>query len=319
MFRFSLALILLTGTTLFSFQGPPTSDYSLSVNVGLVQLPVFVLDRKDNPVRGLRPEHFSVYEDKVRQDISLFKQEDVPLSVGLVIDASGSMRDKQERLNAAALTFVQESNPEDETFIVSFGDTATLEQDFTRSTRALSRSLRDITPDGNTALYDAVLLAARHLETGSHEKKVLLVISDGEDNKSQYKLGEVLENIRESSINLYTVGLRSNENLLSTGIFASKGRKALKEFAEVTGGRSFFPNSPDDVHEVCRRIAHDLRNQYTIGYRPSNENLDGSWRKLTVQINPPKGTSKLKVRSKKGYYAPSAPNGLSTLRPAKLK
>jgi Ca-activated chloride channel family protein len=306
MFRILLALTLMPVAMLALPQAVQNMDYTVSVSVELVQLPVSVVDKKGNPVRGLKPEHFSIYEDKVLQDISLFKQEDVPLSVGLVIDASSSMREKQDRVNTAALTFVRESNPEDETFIVSFADEATLEQDFTSDPGELSRSLSRIPTFGNTALYDAVQLAAKHLEKGVHEKKVLVVISDGEDNKSRQKLAEVLQKLRESKVSVYTVGLLSDDaGMWNAGPLLAMAKKALKQFAEVTGGRAFFLKDLQSVDESCRRIAHDLRNQYTIGYRPSNDKLDGSWRKITVQVNPPKGTSKVKVRAKQGYYAPA--------------
>jgi VWFA-related protein len=304
MLRFPIALILFVATTLSLAQDKKPLDYTLAVDVELVQLPVSVLDKNGHPFRDLGQQHFRVFEDRVQQDISLFKQEDVPISVGLVIDASGSMQNKLDRLNTAALAFVRSSNPEDETFIVSFADQANLEQDFTTSIRQLGRSLDAISPNGNTALHDAVRFAARHLERGTHEKKVLLVVSDGEDNKSGFKFEDVLEEIREADVIIYTVGLMSaNGDLLSP--FPGKAKKTIKKYAEVTGGRSFFPKSVDDVDEVCQQIARELRNQYTIGYRPSNEKMDGAWRKVTVQVSPPKGASKLRVRTKQGYYAPT--------------
>jgi Ca-activated chloride channel homolog len=191
---------------------------------------------------------------------------------------------------------------------VSFADTAVLEQDFTRSTTDLSRSLKRIPTNGYTALYDAVQLAAWHLErNGSREKKVLLVISDGEDNKSRLKLGEAIEALRESKITVYTIGfLTDSGDAWNTNPLVGMAKKALTDFAEVTGGKSVFIKNLKDVDESCRRIAHDLRNQYTIGYRPSNEKLDGSWRKISVQVRTPEGTPKLKVRAKQGYYAPAA-------------
>jgi VWFA-related protein len=241
MVRCYLALILLAAATLSSAQILDDRDYQLTVDVELVQLPVSVVDKQGLPVRGLLQEHFTVYEDKVMQDISLFKQEDIPLSVGLVIDASGSMLDKQDRLNTAAMTFVRESNPDDETSIVSFGEEVFLEQEFTRDTRELNRALTRIAANGNTALYDAVFLAARYLQdNGSHEKKVLLVVSDGEDNKSKYSLKQVLEAVSESKIIVYTVGLRSS-GLSAYGMNTEIGKQALQQLAKVTGGASFFP------------------------------------------------------------------------------
>jgi Ca-activated chloride channel family protein len=305
MIRCCLVSLLAAAVTLSSAQGQEDHPYALKVDVELVQLPVSVLDKHGLPVRGLRREHFIVYEDKVLQDISLFKQEDIPLSVGLVIDASSSMIDKLERLSAAAMTFVRESNPEDETSIVSFGTDVYVEQDFTQNLRDLRRALMGIHPNGDTALYDAVLLSAQHLQqNGSREKKVLLVVSDGEDNKSKYHLKDVLKAARELKVIVYTVGLLSSD-FSPYGTYGDTGKKALKELAEGTGGASFFPKNLNEVEQVCIRIARDLRNQYTVGYRPSNRNLDGSWRKVSVRINPPKDTPSLKIRTKQGYYAPA--------------
>jgi VWFA-related protein len=306
MLRVLLTLALLASVTFSWAQETQKTDYTLDVQVQFVELPVTVLDKEGYPFRGLNKEHFKVYEDKVMQDISLFKQEDTPLTVGLVLDSSSSMVSKKNRLSAAALTFVQESNPEDETFIMGFSDRPKLEQDFTSDLEKLRRSLDRIVARGNTALYDGVQLAAQHLENGFHEKKVLLVVSDGEDNRSNYKLDELLEEIRESKVIVYTVGLMSSDiGFAGFGPLKGKARKGLEELAKVTGGRAFFPKSVDDVDEVCRRIARELRNHYTIGYRPSNERLDGKYRKVKVQLDAPKGTPKLSVRTKQGYYAPS--------------
>jgi VWFA-related protein len=302
MLRRSLALILLAAVTLSSAQS--LDEFKLRVDVELVQLPVSVLDKNGLPVRGLKQEYFSIFEDKVQQNITLFKQEDVPLSVAIVIDASGSMLDKLDRLNAAAMTFIRESNPADETSIVSFADEVYLEQDLTNNTQILGRVLSEIASTGSTAFYDAVYLAARHLQREAiHEKKVLLVLSDGEDNKSKYNLKQVLKLLGESRITLYSIGLLSY-GASTYGLQGQTGKKALKQLSEVTGGVPFFPKSVKDVEEICAKIARDLRNQYTIGYRPSNTKLDGSWRKVVVQLKPPRHMPKLKVRTKQGYYAP---------------
>jgi VWFA-related protein len=305
MLRFPILLVLLAIVTLSSAQSVRDHDYSVSVNVELVQLSVSVLDKKGFPVRGLQQEQFAVYEDKVLQDISLFKQEDIPLSVGLVVDTSSSMFDKLKRVHSAAITFVRESNPQDETAIVTFGSSVMLNQRFTANTDELSEALAGITPMGYTALYDAVFLAAKYLrEKGSQDKKVLLIISDGEDNRSKSNLKEVLEAIRESKIIVYSIGLLNSDYLPSP--YADDGRKALKQLAEVTGGAAFFPKGVQEAEQICKRIARDLRNQYTIGYKPSNEKLDGSWRKIIVRVTPSKTTPKVRVRTKQGYYAPVA-------------
>jgi len=296
---------MLAVVTLSSAQSLGNNDYSVSVNVELVQLPVSVLDKSGFPVRGLREQDFAVYEDKVSQDITLFKQEDIPSSVVLVVDTSSSMFNKLKRVNSAALTFVRGSNPEDETAIVTFGSTVRLDQPFTANTNELRQTLAGILPNGYTALYDAVFQAAEYLkEVGSQEKKILLIISDGEDNRSKYKLKEVLEVIRESKIIVYSIGLLRDVSYSLT--YADDGKRALKQLAEVTGGAAFFPDGVDQVEQVCERIARDLRNQYTIGYKPHNEKLDGSWRKVIVRVNPSKTIPKVKVRTKQGYYAPLA-------------
>ena len=301
MFRGLLALTMLVVLTA-SAQTPEDLDYRLKVDVELVQLPVSVLDKHGLAVRNLRPEHFTVYEDRVLQNISLFKQEDVALSICFVIDVSGSMLDKLDRLNQAGLTFIRERNPEDQTSVVTFGDEVFLEEDF----KALSRTVSDIPYNTGTAFYDAVYLAAKYLQSeGAHEKKVLIVISDGEDNKSRYNLEKALTAVARGKVTVYTIGLLSTGPSMY-GLPGDTGKHALKQLALVTGGASFFPKSVDEVEAIATRIAQDLRNQYTIGYRSSNEKRDGSWRKVEVRINPPKKTPKFKVRTKQGYYARTA-------------
>jgi VWFA-related protein len=286
-------------------------NFTINVDVELVQLPVSVLDKDGRPVNGLVQDHFQIFEDKILQQISLFKHEDVPLSLGLVIDNSGSMRNKRERVNSAALSFVRESNPEDETFIVNFDDTAYLEQEFTGSIGDLMDALDNLDTRGETALYDAVYLSVEHVKGGDKDKKALLLISDGEDNTSKYGFNPTLELLRESKVTLYAIGLLE-ENDQRGGLFrkspSKKAKEALEEFAEATGGQAYFPKTLDEVEEICRRIAHDLRNHYTLGYSPTNRNLDGTWRTVDVKlVNPPKSISKVNIRTKPGYYAPEAP------------
>ena len=283
------------------------NDFTLSVDVELVQLPISVLDKEGRPVNGLSKDHFQVFEDNTQQEIKLFKHEDIPVSLGLVIDNSGSMRNKRERVNSAALSFVRESNPEDETFIVNFDDSAYLEQDFTGSIGDLIDALENLDTRGETALYDAVYLSVDHVKIGKKDKKAILLISDGEDNTSKYGFNKVVEALRESKVTLYAIGVLE-ENDQRGGLFkkppSKKAKEALGKFAEITGGQAWFPKSLDEVEELVKNIAHDLRNHYTIGYTPSNRKLDGSWREIRVKVNPPKNTSKVTVRSKQGYYAP---------------
>jgi len=284
-------------------------DYTLSVDVEEVQLPISVLDKEGRPVNGLNKEDFTIFEDNIQQQIKVFKHEDIPLSLGLVIDNSGSMRNKRERVNSAALAFARESNPEDEVFIVNFDDAAYLEQDFTGSIGDLIDALDNIDTRGETALYDAVYLSVDHVKAGKKDKKALLLISDGEDNVSKYGLNKVLDALRESKVTLYAIGLLE-ENDQRGGLFkkppSKKAKEILQKFAEMTGGQAYFPKSLDEVEELVKDIAHEIRNHYTLSYTPTNRKLDGSWREIRVKVNPPKTISKVTVHTKQGYYAPNA-------------
>jgi VWFA-related protein len=284
-------------------------DYVISVDTTLIQVPVSVHDKDGRPINNLTREQFQVFEDKVQQQIKLFAHEDVPISLGLVIDNSGSMRNKRERVNSAALTFVRESNPEDESFIVNFDDSAYLEQDFTSSIGDLMDALDNLDTRGETALYDAVYLSVEKVvKEGKRDTKALLLVTDGEDNSSKYKYEEALNKLKESKVTLYAIGLLE-ENDQRGGLFkqspSKKAKEALIQLSEATGGVAYFPKSVDEVEELCKQIAHDLRNRYTIGYTPTNLKLDGSFRKVDVTINVPK-TAKVTFHHKPGYYAPKA-------------
>jgi Ca-activated chloride channel family protein len=289
-------------------QQPPkqNDEFTISVEALEVQLPVSVLDKDGRPVAGLTKDNFQVFENKVQQQIKTFRHEDIPLSLGLVIDNSGSMRNKRERVNSSALSFVRESNPDDEVFIVNFDDAAYLEQDFTGSIGDLVDALDNLDARGETALYDAVYLAADHVKSGKKDKKVLLVISDGEDNASKYGINKAIEGLRQSKVTLYAIGLME-ENDQRGGLFrkspAKKAKEDLIKFAELTGGQAYFPKTLDEVDQLVKTIAHDLRNHYNLSYVPANTKLDGSWREITVRINPPKNAPKLTWRAKQGYYA----------------
>jgi VWFA-related protein len=288
-------------------KGQNDKDYSIRVETNLVDLPVSVLDKDGHPVDGLKQENFQVFEDKVPQTIKTFRHEDIPLSVGLVIDNSGSMRNKRERVNSAALAFARESNTDDETFIVNFDDSAYLEQDFTGSIGDLVDALDNIDARGETALYDAIYLSADHLKSGKKDKKAILLITDGEDNVSKYKFDKVLDTLRQSKVTLYAIGLLEEDDQRG-GLFhpapSKKARADLVKFADVTGGQAFFPRNLDEVEDITKRIAHDIRNHYTITYTPTNANLDGTYREITVKVTPPKNMGKITSHAKPGYYAP---------------
>jgi Ca-activated chloride channel homolog len=285
-------------------------DFTLNVDTLEIQLPISVLDKDGRPVDGLKLEHFQIFEDKIQQTIKNFKHEDIPMSLGLIIDNSGSMRNKRERVNSSALAFVRESNPEDETFIINFDDSAYLEQDFTGSIGDLIDALENIDARGETALYDALYLAAEKVtKDGKKDKKALLLITDGEDNASKYGINKVIEALRQSKVSVYAIGLLEDEDSRG-GLFkkppSKKAKEDLIKFADITGGRAYFPKNLEEVEDLVKHIAHDLRNHYTVSYTPTNTKLDGTWREITVKINPPKNMPKITWQAKQGYYAPKA-------------
>ena len=286
---------------------PPNQDAnrqggSIKVDVSLVVLHTTVLDDRGKFVDGLKGENFRVFEDKAEQKLSVFKREDVPVSMGLVIDNSGSMRDKRPRVNEAALTLVQASNPQDESFVVNFNDDyyLDLDKDFTSSIPELKEALERIDARGSTALYDAVIGSMDHLRKGRKDKKILLVVTDGEDNVSRNSLEKTLREIQKANVVIYTIGLFSDEDKKNK----KKAMRALKDISAASGGVSFFPENVDDVHNICDQVARDIRNQYTLGYYPSNTKKDGTFRTVQVDIIPPRGRGKLIARTRNGYFAP---------------
>ena len=273
----------------------------IKVDVNLVVLHTTVVDDRGKFVDGLKQENFRVFEDKVEQKLSVFRREDIPVSMGLVIDNSGSMRDKRPRVNEAAITLVEASNPQDEAFVVNFNDDfyLDLDKDFTSSVPELKEALERIDSRGSTALYDAIIGSLDHLKKGRKDKKVLLVVTDGEDNASRNSLEKAVREIQKTDVVVYTIGLLGQENKRS----AKTARKALKNIAEASGGLAFFPENVEDVHAICEQVAHDIRNQYTIAYYPTNTRRDGSFRAVNVEIAA-RGHGKLTARTRNGYYAP---------------
>src|SRR5438093_9395328 len=293
-----IVIHLLIGSLLWAQED---SIFKLNVNVDLTEIHVSVTDEKDRPVGNLTKENFRVFEDQTEQKLSVFKHEDFPVSLGLVIDNSRSMEPRKERLDAAALSFVRKSNPDDETFIVHFDDTARLDRDFTDSIPLLEQSLTSEKPYGQTAIYDALILALDHMHYSQHPKKAILLMTDGIDNSSQHTLSEAVQATQQSHVAVYTVGLLS----------ASGGQKAedsLIRIAEASGGRAFFPSTVDEARADMERVARDLREQYTLGYVPSNPSRSGQWRSVRVEIITPRGmprTTKLYANYRHGYYGPA--------------
>jgi Ca-activated chloride channel homolog len=271
---------------------------TIKIDVGLVVLHTSVLDDRGKFVDGLTADNFRVYEDKVEQKLATFKREDVPVSMGLVIDNSGSMRDKRPRVNEAALTLVEASNKQDEAFVVNFNDDfyLDLDKDFSNSIPELKEALERIDSRGSTALFDAIIGSLDHLKKAAKDKRVLLVVTDGEDNASRESLEQALRRLQEQNgPTVYTIGLLGDEH-------SKRARRALREMAEDTGGVAFFPNNLSEVEAITQQIAHDIRNQYTIGYKPSTPQSAGGYRTVKVQAKAP-GYKNLQVRTRSGYYA----------------
>jgi Ca-activated chloride channel homolog len=285
-------------------------DPRIRVDVNLVVLHTTVLDDRGRFADGLKQDNFRVLEDKAEQKLSVFKREDVPVSMGLVIDNSGSMRDKRPRVNAAALTLVEASNPQDEAFVVNFNDDfyLDLDKDFTSSIPELKEALERIDSRGSTALYDAVIGSLDHVKKGAKDKKVLLVVTDGEDNTSHNSLEKTIREIQKTDTVIYTIGLLSEESKKN----AKRARRALEDIAKSSGGLAFFPENVDDVRSICEQVAHDIRNQYTLAYYPSNTKRDGTFRTVQVEVIPPRGRGKLTARTRNGYYAPNSPTGATS-------
>jgi VWFA-related protein len=284
-----------------------SDDFKISRDVNLVVLHTTVLDRRGHFVPDLREQHFRVFEDNVEQKIAVFRREDIPVTVGLVVDNSGSMRDKRERVIAGALTFVEASNPEDEVFVVNFNDDYYLdiEKNFTNDIRELKEALERIDSRGSTALYDAVIGSLDHMKKGSRDKRVLVVITDGEDNASRKSLEQTLREVQLSNSLIYAIGLLSQESRRS----ARRARNALERLTEASGGLSFFPEGVHDVESICLQIAHDIRNQYTLAYYPTNSKKDGSFRSVRVEVNAPRNYGRVSVRTRTGYYAQAETTG----------
>lgn len=279
---------------------PETTDDQTFVfrkEVEEVVLPVTVVDDKRRLVTGLDRSAFSVYEDGELQQITSFRREDIPVAVGILIDNSGSMRDKRAAVNMAALNFVRASNPRDEVFVVNFNDEHFLDQDFTSNINLLKEGLERVESRGGTALYDAVAASAAHAKKhAEREKKVLLVVTDGEDNASRLSLERAVRELQaEDGPTVYTIGILGGER-------QKRARRALAALAEQTGGVAFFPRDVSEVDAITKAIAHDIRNQYTIGYRPSRARSQGGYRTVKVEAKA-RGYRRLHVRTRSGYFA----------------
>jgi VWFA-related protein len=267
-------------------------------DVNEVLLHASVVDDKQRIVTNLTRDDFTVLEDGKPQKIISFRHEDIPVSMGILIDNSGSMREKRNKVNQAALNLVRSSNPQDEVFIVNFNDEYYLDQDFTNNLLKLKEALEKIDARGGTALYDALVASAEHLKRFARlEKKVLFVVTDGEDNASNETLEQAVKHLQEENgPSVYAIGILGDEE------HPKRARRALEIITQRTGGIAFFPKTLDEVDEISKSVARDIRSQYTIGYHPTNPRGNGGFRQIRVEAKA-KGHGKLIVRTKSGYYA----------------
>jgi VWFA-related protein len=302
-----LFLIVLAGHA--GDQAPPakqdrdSESFRISVDVALVVLHATVTDRQGGFVSNLGERDFEVYENGVPQRIQLFRNEDIPVSVGLVVDHSTTMRPKLAEVSTAARTFVRSSNPEDEMFVVNFNETVSLGLPgtirFTNNTAELENAITTAPTEGQTALYDAIAKALEELQAGSRDRKALIVVSDGGDNASARSLAQVMKLAGQSSAVIYTVGVFDEQD-------PDRNPDVLRRLAQATGGEAFLPKQPSEVAAICERIARDIRHQYTIGYVPINLTRDGAYRAIRVLARA-KGRDKLSVRTRTGYIAGGEP------------
>ena len=301
-----MALAQTTGPLIY--KPPPESKTShvaeLRKDVNLVLVNATVTDPYGRLVTGLDQENFRVFEDGKEQEIMRFAEDDVPISIGMIFDVSGSMTDKIAKSRMAAVQFFKTANPADEFFLVDFADRAELATMFTSSIEELQNRLLFSAPKGMTALLDAVYLGMSEMKGARNARKALLIISDGGDNHSRYDYSDVKRFLRETDVQIYAIGIidpdacdRTPEECAGPGF--------LQGLASMTGGRSFTVKNLDDLGDIATKISMELRNQYVVGYRPRNTTRDGKWRKIKVKIRPPRGLPPLTVYSRYGYYAPN--------------
>src|ERR1035437_9274084 len=299
-------------TLLYSQQPKPaaTQDQTGTVfraNTRMVVCHTTVVDKSGHLVTNLTESAFNVFENEVKQQIKVFKHEDLPVSLGLIIDNSGSMRPKRAKVEAAALALVKDSNPDDEVFVVNFNDTAYLDNPhgklFTSDIAEMEEALTRIDSRGGTAMRDAVQMSIDHLVANAHkDKKVLVLVTDGVENASTISksLEELVRNARQSEVLIYAVGLLTDEEKRE----AAAAKRQLNALTQATGGESFYPKEVSEVESIAHLVAHDIRNQYTIEYSPSNSELDGTYRRIRVAVKAPGNPT---PRTRTGYFATEQP------------
>jgi len=271
--------------------------------VDLALVNVTITDPYNRLVTGLDMENFRVFEDNTEQEIAHFSNEDVPVSIGVILDLSGSMANKIDKSRLAALQFFKTANPQDEFFLVSFNDRAQLVSPFTTSIEELQSHLMYTAAHGRTAMLDAIYLGLSQMKGARNSKRALLIISDGGDNHSRYSERDIQNFVKEADVQLYAIGIYEAAGSRPTPEEAS-GPALLSDVTDLTGGRTFTVSNLNDLPDIAIKISMELRNQYVLGYRPSNKQHDGKWRKIKIKLRPPKGLPPLNVYAKSGYFSP---------------
>jgi Ca-activated chloride channel family protein len=276
-------------------------DGRITLSTDVVSVTVSLTDPYGRFVTGLGKDHFEVFDDKVQQPIVHFTDEDAPVSLGIVYDVSGSMKERIKRSIRALRRFIATSHNDDDFFLIAFNDRARLAEDFTTSGDRILSHLMFVNPHGSTALYDAVYLAVEKAQQGRHPRKAILIISDGQDNNSRYTYKELRNRVKEADVQIYAIGITDPASDELVGF----GRSALEEITRVTGGRAYFPNAYNEPElvETCTRIALELRHQYSIGFYPTDVTSDAKWHKVQVKVIPPRGLGHLSLSYKGGYQS----------------
>ena len=278
---------------------------SVHIDVDLALVNVTVTDPYNRLVTGLEPDNFRVFENNVEQEIQYFSSEDVPISIGVIFDLSGSMANKVGKAKEAALQFFKTANPQDEFFLVGFNDRAEVVSTFASSVEDLQRRILSASAKGRTALLDGIYLGLSEMRTARNAKRALLIISDGGDNNSRYNEKDIKRLVREADTQLYSIGIFDPFEYRGRTVEELNGPSLLTELTEQTGGQAFTVENVNELPDIATKIGSELRNQYILGYRPSNKSHDARWRKIKVKMRAPKGLPPLSIYAKTGYYAPS--------------
>jgi Ca-activated chloride channel family protein len=284
---------------------PIKNGRPIHVDVDLALVNVTVADPYDRLVTGLEPDNFRLFENNVEQEIVNFSSEDVPISIGVILDHSGSMSNKLGKAKEAVIQFFKTANPEDEFFLVGFNDRSELLSPFTNRVEDLQSRMLSTSAKGSTALLDAIYLGLSQMRGAHHGKRALLIISDGGDNHSRYNEKDIKRLVREADTQLYSIGIFDSVEYRSRTPEELNGPSLLNELTELTGGRAFTGENPNDLPDIAEKISMELRNQYILGYHPSHKEHDARWRKIKIKLRAPRGLPPLTAHAKTGYYAPN--------------